>query len=162
MRAANTGVQKLFPRYERLALSRRLTRIRRTSHRETLSLLLFLAASISSERPPFGSALVYERLLLAAARSGSLSAAYVLAANYATGEGLPLRPRRAFCWYRIAALGGNAEAQFNLATMYLEGEGTFRCIDQARYWFKRALAGGEFDAKKMLEFIGNSAQKNGV
>lgn len=146
-----------YSRCKRLALARRLAHIGSAAPPHTISLILSLAASIAAERPPFASVGVYERLLLVAARGGNLSAAYTLAANYATGNSLPLRQRRAFFWYGFAARRGHSEAQFNLAAMYWEGDGTVQSGAQARYWFKRALAGGESDAKRMLDFIGHSS-----
>ena len=147
--------RRSFCRCQRLALARRLAGVGRTASPRIIPLVLSLAASVAAERRPFLSAGVYERLLQAAARGGNLSAAYALAASYATGDSLPLRLRRAFFWYGSAARRGHAEAQFNLAAMYWEGEGTAQSVAQARYWFKRALAGGEKDAKRMLDFIGH-------
>ncbi len=65
-----------------------------------------------------------------------------LANRYRRGDGVPIDPRRALRYYRLAAARGHSNAMNNIGTMYFRGEGVPQDYARARRWFERALRRG--------------------
>lgn len=73
------------------------------------------------------------RVMLKAALNGSRQAAYALAEHYNNKGNV----KRAFRWYRQAALRGNVEAMKLIAIAYAEGVGVAVDKVKAAYWALR-------------------------
>lgn len=94
------------------------------------------------------------RLILKAARLGSIDAQFGLGICYATGDWAgPKDSAKAAQWYEKAAQRGHAEAQYNLGMMLSDGEGIRKNTKQALYWLRKSVAGGYEYAAKALRYL---------
>ena len=72
------------------------------------------------------------------ASEGDAEAAEMLGLMYALGRGVKPDPRKAFQWYRQAALGGSKQSMHELGIRYLTGIGVEKNADQALKWLRDA------------------------
>jgi TPR repeat protein len=85
-----------------------------------------------------------------AARTGSLSAAFILGRLYDEGWGVTHNSRTATRWYLKAGKGGLPEAFYFVASAYDGGDGVAPDPKQALAWYRRAAAAGDKVAKFVL------------
>ncbi len=88
-----------------------------------------------------------------AAQNGNADAQYMLAQQYASGEGLPQDMAKAAEWYEKAAKQNLATAQYRLATLYEKGKGVTQNDKLARDWYEKAAAQGNVKAMHNLAVI---------
>ncbi len=99
------------------------------------------------------------QLLHEAAGVGNARARYLLAFQYAAGEGVPRDETRAALLFQEAAEGGIARAAYNLGVLYTKGRGVQPDTTQAMAWYRRAAdAGDAYGAYALARAIERSPQ----
>jgi TPR repeat protein len=93
------------------------------------------------------------RTVLAAARAGDASAAYLIGSMYERGRGIAADAGEAERWYRAAAQGGEADALYNLGAMLERGVGRTRDVKEAVTLFRRASDQRDAQAQLNLGLI---------
>ena len=81
------------------------------------------------------------------AEQGNGVAQVLLAAAYATGEGVAKDYKQAMAWYQKAAEQGRAVAQFQLGVGYANGFGVAKDGVKAYAWYALAASNGYSDAE---------------
>ena len=88
-----------------------------------------------------------------------LNSMHELGAKYATGYIPPIlsknRIKKAFHYYKKAALLGHPESQYDYAFMLMTGEAGIRNIEEAVKWFKISAKSGFHPAQVVLNDIKN-------
>jgi uncharacterized protein len=79
---------------------------------------------------------------------------------YNQGLGVPMDPRKAADWYRLAAKQGDAHAIASLGLMSLDGRGVEKNTAQGRTWLEQAAAKGETTACYNLALLLLTSNQN--
>lgn len=82
------------------------------------------------------------RSLAQKAANGDKAAQFEYGRRLLTGQKAPRNPRKALCWFNIAAQQEHAGAEAALGVCYERGIGTPKDTRQARQWYGRAMAHG--------------------
>lgn len=99
------------------------------------------------------------QFLREAAGAGNARAKYLLAFQYAAGEGVPRDESRAALLFQEAAEGGIARAAYNLGILYAKGRGVHPDPVQAMAWYRRAAdAGDAYGAYALARALEHSPQ----
>jgi len=81
-----------------------------------------------------------------AALDGDARAAFIVAARFAEGKGVPQDNAAALRWYQAAAQKGLAPAQYRMGALLERGTGTRLDLEAARQWYERAADAGNVRA----------------
>lgn len=81
-----------------------------------------------------------------AALDGDARAAFIVAARFAEGKGVPRDNAAAVRWYQAAAQKGLAPAQYRMGALLERGTGTRLDLEAARQWYERAAEAGNVRA----------------
>lgn len=90
------------------------------------------------------------------AERGDVTALFVLALCYLTGDGVPIDLQKAHSLLQRAAEQGMTEAQYELGGWYASGMGVSVDVEQARHWFELAAAQGDSNAQLSLAMLNSS------
>jgi TPR repeat protein len=101
--------------------------------------------------------------VIAAAKDGNRSAAFVLGRMYDAGWVVKANPSKAFAWYRVAADRGYREAFYLVAWCYHIGGGVRQDEKRGYEWFCRAAEAGDLIGEYMAalcKYDGTGTRKN--
>lgn len=134
----------------------RLERAAREGRLSATTLLGWMHAEGIGGKVDLARALRYYR---EAAEQGEASARNNLGEFHESGRGVARDPAKAFDYYLAAAASGFPPAQFNLGRLYATGKGTPKNLVEARRWLAEAAKGGVPQAKQILDFLDQEAEK---
>ncbi|MEQ8767429.1 MAG: tetratricopeptide repeat protein [Planctomycetota bacterium] len=84
------------------------------------------------------------------AEAGDADSQYLVGLIHDEGRGVPVDPRQAAIWYRMAAEQGHAPAQNNLGVLHFRGKGVPQSFDEAAQWYAKAAVQGFAPAQNNL------------